>query len=174
MAGTGINLDTTITTLSSANVTGLGAIDISNIGALAVTSATTNDGAITLAADNGTLTLTTVSAGGTGRNVTASTTTAGNIAVGSVSAAGDQVSLTAVGAITDANGATNNVTAFSLTATAGTCIKLGAPIDMLSSATLRGSGAIDISNSGALTVTSATTNDGAITLAADNGMLTLT
>src|SRR5258706_363541 len=78
MAGTGINLDTTITTLSSANVTGLGAIDIRNSGALTVTSATTNDGAITLAADNGTLTLTTVSAGGIGRNVTASTTTAGN------------------------------------------------------------------------------------------------
>ncbi len=173
-AGTGINLDTTITTLTSANVTGAGAIDIRNAGALAVTSATTNDGAITLAADNGTLTLTSVSAGGIGRNVTASTTTVGDIAVGSVSAAGDQVSLTAVGSITDANGVANNVTASSLTATAGTGINLDTTITTLSSANVTGLGAIDIRNSGALTVTSATTNDGAIILAADNGTLTLT
>ncbi len=170
---TGINLDTTITTLTSANVTGLGAIDIRNSGALTVTSATTNDGAITLAADNGTLILTTVSAGGTGSNVTASTTTAGDIAVGSVSAAGGQVSLTAVGAITDANGGANNVTASSLTATAGAGINLDTTITTLTSANVSGTGAIDIRNSGALTVTSATTTDGAITLAADNGTLTL-
>ncbi len=173
-SGTGINLDTTITTVTSANVTGTGAIDIRNSGALTVTSATTNDGAITLAANNGTLTLTTVSAGGTGRNVTASTTTAGDIVVGSVSAAGDQVSLTAVGSITDANGATNNVTASNLIATAGTGIDLDTTVTTLSSASVTGTGAIDIRNSGALTVTSATTNDGAITLAADNGTLTLT
>src|SRR5258706_11649467 len=134
MAGTGINLDTTITALTAANVTGTGAIDIRNSGALTVTSATTTDGAITLAADNGTLTLTTVSAGGMGRNVTASTTTAGDISVGRVSAAGDQVSLTAVGSIIDANGATNNVTASNLIATAGTGINLDTTIPKQTSA----------------------------------------
>src|SRR5258706_155191 len=150
MAGTGINLDTTISTLSWANVTGPGAIDIGNSGALTVTSATRNDGAITLAADNGTLTLTTVSAGGIGRNVTATTTTAGDIAVGSVSATGDQVSLTAVGSITDANGGANNPTASRLTATAGTCIELDTTITTLTAANVSGTGAIDIRNSGAL------------------------
>src|SRR5258706_4999919 len=121
----------------------------------------------------GSLTLTTVSAGGTGRNVTATTTTAGDIAVGSVSAAGDQVSLTAVGAITDANGGANNVTASSFTATARTGIDLCTTITTLTSANVSGTRAIDIRNNGALTVTNATTNDGAITFAADNGTLTL-
>src|SRR5258705_6647408 len=109
---------------------------IGNSGARTARSAPTNDGAIPPAADSGTLTLTTVTAGGTGRDVTATTTTAGNIAVGSVSAAGDQVSLTAAGAITDANGGTNKETASSPTATARTRIALDTPITTLNSANL--------------------------------------
>src|SRR5258706_11700033 len=87
-----------------------------------------------------------VSAGGTARNVTATTTTAGNIAVGSVSAGGDQVSLTAVGAITDANGAANKGTASSLTASDRTRIDLYTTITTLTSPNVTGTRAIANSN----------------------------
>src|SRR5262249_14438923 len=125
-AVTGIDLDTTITTVTSANVTGTGAIDINDLaGGLVVTSATTNDGAITLNATGGDLTLTTVTAGGTDRTITATTTTSGNINVGVLTALLDTVTLSAAAAITDGNGAANNVSATNLLLRATTGIGSG-------------------------------------------------
>ena len=92
----GIDLDTTITTPTSASVTGIGAIDINDTaGGLIVTSATTANGAITLNATGGDSALATVTANGTA-NILATTTTSGNIFVGNVSAIGDTITLTAI------------------------------------------------------------------------------
>jgi filamentous hemagglutinin family protein len=171
-AATGIDLDTTVSTLSSANVTGAGSIDISNTGAMSVTSATTTNGNIELNATGGNLTIGTVSAGGAGSDVTLSTVTSGDIQLGTVTAP-DTVKLTSAGAITDTNGAATNVTANSLTASAVSGIDLDTAITTLNSATLTGAGNIDISNTGALTVTGMSTPNGSIILNATGGSLTV-
>src|SRR5260221_2353640 len=69
----------------------------------------------------------------------------------------DVVTLNAAGAIVDANGAASNVTASSLTATAGTGINLDTTITTLTSANVTGLGPIDIRHNCTLTVTTATT-----------------
>jgi autotransporter-associated beta strand protein len=183
-AATGIDLDTTITTLTSANVTGIGAIDINDLaGGLIVTSATTNDGAITLNATGGDLTLTSVIAGGTGRDITATTTTSGNILVALVDASGDNLSLTAAagGAINEsaADGTADLIAATATLAGPAGIGNLGTievNFTTLTSATTTGANAaIDLSDlAGGLVVTTATTADGAITLNATGGDLTLT
>ena len=182
-AATGIDLDTTIGTLTSANVTGTGAIDLSDTaGGLVVTSATTNLGTITLNATSGDLTLTAVTAstaGGVG-NVVASTTTSGNILVNDVTAAGDNIQLTSVGTIDETGGdGTADLTSGTATLSAATGIGGSGTIEVnlttLTSASVSGTGAIDLSDTaGGLVVTSATTADGAITLNATGGDLTLT
>src|SRR5213075_1797697 len=110
--------------------------------------------------------------GGAGRDVTLTTTTSGNVVVGAVSAAGDAVSITAAGAIVDSNGAANNVTASSLTASAATGIDLDTTISTLTSAAVSSAGDIDINNTGALAVTTATTANGNITLTASTNETT--
>ncbi|OGT79553.1 MAG: hypothetical protein A3H91_15460, partial [Gammaproteobacteria bacterium RIFCSPLOWO2_02_FULL_61_13] len=182
-AVTGINIDTTIATLTSANVTGTGAIDISDTaGGMTVTSATTADGAITLNATGGDLTLTTVTATGTA-NITGTTTTSGNIVVGNVTAAGDNVSLTtAAGGAINEDGtadAAADITAATATLSSATGIGAAAQLEIdlttLTSATVSGTGAINLSDTaGGLVVTTATTNDGAITLSAVGGNLVMT
>lgn len=95
-------------TLTLATTTGPDAhIAIADVaGGLTVADAHTTDANITLSAIAGDLTLTNVTAGGPGRNVTASTTTSGNIPVDEVRAAGGNLSLTAAscGAITEVLG----------------------------------------------------------------------
>jgi filamentous hemagglutinin family protein len=174
-AATGINTDTTITTLTLASVTGTGDIDISDTaGGLAVTSATTNDGTITLNATGGNLAITTVTAAGAGADVTLTTTTSGDITLGAVTAP-DVVTLNAAGAITDTNAGAANVLAASLSATAATGINTDTTITTLTLASVTGTGDIDISDTaGGLAVTSATTNDGTITLNATGGNLAIT
>lgn len=94
------------------------------------------------------------------------TTTSGNLAINAITATGLTVTLNAAGAITDANGATSNIDATALDATAAGGIDLDTAIDMLTAA--GGAGTINISDADALTVTSAATTDGAITIAAGN------
>src|SRR5207247_5289937 len=65
-----------------------------------------------------------VTAGGAGGDVTL-TTVAGNIAVNTVSAVGDRVTLNAAAAITDLNGAAHNITATDLVLKATTGIGTG-------------------------------------------------
>ncbi|TXT37697.1 MAG: hypothetical protein FD138_590, partial [Planctomycetota bacterium] len=170
-SATGVDLDTTITTLTNASASGIGAIDINDLaGGLVVTSATTADGAITLNAAGGDLTLTTVTATGTSRNVVASTTTSGHILVNSVTAAGDNIQLTSAGAINEtAADGTADLTSGTATLSAATGIGGTGTIEVdfttLTSATVSGTGVIDLSDTATgLTVTLATTNDGTITL----------
>jgi hypothetical protein len=100
-AATGIDLDTLITTLTAATLSGNGSMDISDAaGGLTVTSASTANGSITLNATSGDLTLTSVTAGGS-NNVTLSTTTSGSILVDSVTAAGDRITITSAGGIAE-------------------------------------------------------------------------
>jgi trimeric autotransporter adhesin len=122
----GVDLDTSVSTLTSANVTGVGSIDISNIGALTVTSATTANGNIALNATGGDLAITTVTAGGSGGNVTLSTTTSGAVLLGAVSAP-NTVAVNSAGAIADTNGGTNNITA--VTANLVAVTNIGASVD---------------------------------------------
>ncbi len=180
-AATGIDLDTTIATLTSANVTGTGAIDINDLaGGLAVTSATTADGAITINATGGNLDATTVTAVGTGRNVTLSTTTSGNVNVGNVTAAGDNIAITSVGNIEElgADGGAD-LTSATMNLTSATGVGNANQIEIdattLTNASVSGTGAINLSDlAGGLAVTSATTNNGNITLNATSGNLNLT
>jgi hypothetical protein len=175
-AQTGIDLDTTIATLTLADVLGIGAINISDTaGGLAVTTATTFDGDITLNAAGGDLTVTTVTASGTGADVQLSTTTSGDVNVGAVTAAGDTVTITSAGAITDGNGATVNIVADSLSATAQDGIDLDTTIATLTLASVLGTGNINIADTDGLIVTSATTATGGdITLSATGGDLDVT
>jgi trimeric autotransporter adhesin len=100
---------------------------IAEFDAVTVTSATTNHGTVVITS-GGTMIATAVTAGGSGRNVRL-TTSSGDIALGLVMAEGDTVLLQAAGAITDNNGATNNVNAASLALTAAAGIGAGDAIE---------------------------------------------
>jgi fibronectin-binding autotransporter adhesin len=155
-AGTGIDVDVNGVTLS-ASVTGIGNMDIADTaGGLQVTSAATTNGSIVLSAAGGDLVLINVAANGTG-NVNATTTTSGNIVVGSVTAIGDTVTLTAVGAITDSNGITNNVTSNSFVASATSGIDLDTAIALLTASTTGANADILIDEADDLSVTSIST-----------------
>jgi hypothetical protein len=175
-AQSGIDLDTTIATLTLADVLGIGAINISDTaGGLAVTTATTADGDITLNATGGDLTVTTVTANGTGADVQLSTTTSGDVNVSLVTAAGDTVTINSAGAITDGNAGAVNIVADSLSATAQTGIDLDTTITTLTLASVLGTGNINIADTDGLIVTSATTATGGnITLDATGGDLDVT
>src|SRR6185503_4784871 len=85
--------------------------------------------------------------------------TAGDLTVGSVTAAGDIVNLFASGAITDGDGG-NDVTALGLRLGAGTGIGSGAdPLETtVTNLTFEtGTGSISLTNTGALTLTNSVT-----------------
>jgi hypothetical protein len=172
-AAAGIDLDTTITTLTLATAGGTGDIDIADTDGLVVTSATTANGDITLSAIGGDLDVTSANAGGTG-DIQLTTTTSGNVNVGTVTATGDDVTITSAGAITDANGAAANVIASTLSATAQTGIDLDTTITTLTLANVLAAGTINIADTDGLAVTTATTFDGNITLSAIGGTLDVT
>jgi len=67
-------------------------------GALTVTSAVTTDGNITISADDANLTAATITAGGSGNDVTLTTTNSGNVYVDNVTA-NDQIAITSAGLI---------------------------------------------------------------------------
>ena len=157
-AGTGIDLDTTVDTITAA-VTGTGNIDLNDVDAVTLTSVTTADGSIDVTS-GGTLSATLVNAGGVGNNI-ALTATTGDLAVGSVMAAGDTISLNAAGSITDSNGATINVTASLLLAQAGTGIDLDTDVDGIN-AEVTGTGGINLNEADDVLLTSIVTNDGNI------------
>ena len=66
-----------------------------------MTSATTTDGAITLSNAAAALTATTVTAAGSSRNITLTTTTSGTLTAGTLTATGDTITLTSAGSIVD-------------------------------------------------------------------------
>jgi hypothetical protein len=168
-SATGIDLDTTIATATLLSVDGYGAIAVDDTaGGLTVTSATTNNGSIALTAAGGNLTLASVTAGSM-QSVSATTTASGNIAVGLVTATGAAVTFVSAGAITDTNGATANVVADSLSDVGHRDRPRHDDRDG-DAAVGHGYGAIAVDDTaGGLTVTSATTNNGSITLTAAGG-----
>ncbi|MGH8720303.1 MAG: beta strand repeat-containing protein [Burkholderiales bacterium] len=168
----GIDLDTTIAMLASANVTGAGNINISDTaGGLAVTSAITANGNVNLNATGGDLTVTTVAPAGAGADATLTTTTSGNISLGLVTATG-QVVLSSAGAITDNNGFANNVTANNLTATSATGIDLDTMVNATTTANVTGAGDIFLRDTAAPPqTTSANTANGNVALTDSNAIV---
>jgi fibronectin-binding autotransporter adhesin len=152
-------LRTSVTTVTSASTTGAGsAIFLTETDGVTLTSVTTTDGAVTIAA-GGTVTATSVTAGGTARDVRI-TTTGGtsDIALGLVTAAGDLVSLNAGGAITDNNGASNNIASATLALQATTGIGSTDAIETALTGSAQfafvntTSGDVQVTNTGALNV----------------------
>jgi len=95
------NDSTQATTLQSFTTAGTAAnITFSQVGggALTVTSAVTTDGNITISADDANLTAATITAGGSGNDVTLTTTNSGNVYVDNVTA-NDQIAITSAGLI---------------------------------------------------------------------------
>ncbi|MEW6486101.1 MAG: filamentous hemagglutinin N-terminal domain-containing protein, partial [Pseudomonadota bacterium] len=106
-------------------ITGTGDIDFDQTGggALTVFSALTNDGSIDISTAGAGLTATLVQAGGAARNIILTTTGSGNVTVGDVTAEGDQTTITAAGSILDdTDNGTTNITANTISLTAGTDI----------------------------------------------------
>ena len=162
--------------------TGTGRITVDNDatggGSATFTTVASSDGTITLRVASGRLTATTVTAGGAG-DARLLTTTSGDVIVGSVTATGNDVTITSAGQINDnANDALADITAAttSLTATSGIGVTSGS-LDVDATTITRVSAAtggvflnlLDANNSG-VTVTSATaTTTGDIVLTATSG-----
>ena len=157
-AATSISLDTAIDSTTSSVSGAGGALSLNETDALTVTSATTNNGAITISS-GGEQTATLVNSGAQDSNLIATT---GDLKVGSVTAANTGLTAT-TGSITDENAGTVNVTSGVLTATSATGIDLDTTIAS-TTANVTGTGNIDLNETDALTVTSATTTDGTITI----------
>ncbi len=133
-AGSGIDLDTAITTLTLASVTGVGGIDLSDAGTLAVTAATTANGDLTITSTDD-MTVSAVTAGGSG-------------AVATLNAVG------AASEVLDGNAGATNVTAGGLVALSGAGVGTGDALET----NVRffegtgGTGGIALANAGALTL----------------------
>ncbi len=175
-AGSGINLDTAIGTLTSASLSAAGNIDIRNSsGNFTVTSATTANGAITLSTIDGGLNLGTITASNNG-SITGTVSGVGSILVDNVTTGG-VLTLTAIGSINELGsdpGIDLAASSAFLTAPAGigNSGTLATNFTTLTAST-SGGASIDLSNATNLTVTSATTGGGSIVLNAD-GNLTVT
>ncbi len=139
-------IDTSAGSITASSANG---IWITETDAVTITSATTTNGDIEIQS-GGTMTATTATAGGAGKNVRL-TTTAGDIALSLATAAGDGVLLQAAGAITDGNGAANNVDATNLITVSSTGTALDTTIANLSSSNTT-SGSVTIANTGNLTI----------------------
>jgi autotransporter-associated beta strand protein len=154
------DIDTTANQLSavttgSPNPGGHG-IWITETNAVSLVNVTTADGVIVIDA-GGTLDVTNVSAGGTGRNVRLRTIGSGNLNLQSVSAAGDSILLDAVGDITDANGPATNISAANLALRSGGGIGSGNALEttvtnLSAQASASPVGNILVANTGALTL----------------------
>jgi hypothetical protein len=188
-AVTGINLDTTIGSISATNATS-GDIDISEADDLSVLGISAPGQTVILAAGGAILdgngpasnviadsltasAVTGITLGTTITNLTATNTTSGGIVIGetddlnvlTVSATGQTVNLTAGGAITDGNAAAVNVTAASLIVGASTGISLDTTIINLL-ANNSTSGGIDINETDDLNVSTVSAAGQTVTLAA--------
>ena len=154
VAGAMSQIDTAAASITATSANG---IWIGELDTVAITNATTTNGIIEIVS-GGTMTATNVVAGGA--SDLRLTTTAGDIVVSVVDAAGDSVLLQAAGAITDGNGSANNITATNLNAVAGTGIgTAGNAIEtsITNLAASGGTGGVFVTNTGDLTITNLTT-----------------
>ncbi|ABK43301.1 filamentous hemagglutinin family outer membrane protein [Magnetococcus marinus MC-1] len=127
-----------------------------------VTATTTSGGIYLNELGSGGLTITAATAVGSDANV--SITGAGDIALGVITAKGDDVTLVSAGKITDNNGAANNVTADILNVTGPNGVEgLETSITQLSS-----TGSTDIVNAGAMAITKASLEGGSSSFIAES------
>ncbi len=180
-SGTGV-VDVTNAATGAVTVNSLtndtGAVDYAQTGGrtLDVTSAsTTTSGTITITNAGANLTATSVSAG-TGAaadgDVSLTTTGSGTVLLGSVSAAADTVSVSGAAAISDNNGAANNVTALRWNATADSGMGFGDAIETTIgelNATNATSNTIEVTEADGFTVLQAANTNGDVTLISTTG-----
>ncbi len=159
----------------TANVSGVGALNLTdNTGGLTVTSAQTTNGAISIASSGGTLTLASLTAGGAGRSITASSNS--DLLVANATASGDTITLTAGGKLDESNpDAGADLTGTNLVLSAGSGVgRLEANASNLT-ADVTGTGDLELTRlAGNLNVTHAATANGKVDLLADAGRLTAT
>ena len=169
-----ISLTNTVSPLTITGITqyGGGNITVGN------TSGSVIVGGTGISAGTGTVSLTATGGGSNVRlNASVSSgavilTAANNVELdaGTITSGGSVTLTATAGAIIDGNGPSSlNVSATSLSATAATGINLDSAISTLTSANVTSTGDISIRNTSDMTVTSATTNNGGITLQAANG-----
>ncbi|MFM7072401.1 MAG: beta strand repeat-containing protein, partial [Planctomycetota bacterium] len=106
----------------TASVSGAGALDVQDTaGGLNVVSATTSNGAVTIAAVGGDLSVSSATAGGSSTNMTLTKTTSGNITLTNLTNTGDRVTVNSAGSIIDSLDTLTDITADGvvLIATAG-------------------------------------------------------
>ncbi len=162
-------LDIDTPTVTNVAVSGTGDITLRDVsGGLSVTRADTNDGAVSITAENGPLSLGDVIVRGTGKNLTASNTGSGDLQVGNVSAAGDAIFLTSAGKVLELGGDPEaDLTATDLNVTSQGLGDTGATIEtqiVRLSAAVTGTGRIILLEKDSLQVPSATTANGSINL----------
>ncbi|WP_437223375.1 hypothetical protein SH661x_003192 [Planctomicrobium sp. SH661] len=160
-SGSGINLGTTINTLT-AQVTGAGAIQITETNAVTLTDVKTANGSIGVIAGGNITATSVVSQTDADANDITLTSQTGNIAVQSVNAGtvnGDVI-LNAAGTISSI-GVGPHLIADDLNATSGSGINLGTTINTLT-AQITGAGAIQITETNAITLTDVKTANGSI------------
>ncbi|MFO0885669.1 MAG: hypothetical protein U0894_16030, partial [Pirellulales bacterium] len=180
----GIDLDTTIATLT-ANTTSvfpaLGPIRIDETDAITLTSVITQSGSITVNA-GGTVTATNVVSSTDASNVITIVTSAGDILAGNISASGDTVDLNAAGSIEElGSDGTPDIVAdiMHLTAVSGIgalgTIEINTDVDPARglTASVTGTGPIDLRDVSGMRVISATAANGNITLVASTSNLTI-
>jgi len=180
VTGTSISADSTtgainLDSLATAGVTvtslttDTGSIQFDQTGGqtLSVTLASTTDGAITLTNDDAALTVTSVTAGGS-NNIQLTTITGGNVALGAVDAAGNQVTVTSAAAIEDdgTDDGTAEIVAATIDLNAATGIGADGSFDItgasISANTTTGAINLDSLATAGVTVTSLTTDTGSI------------
>ncbi len=177
--GLGNPLEIDATTLVTSTVTGpLSVVDTA--GGLQVDSATANDGLIRIVANNGDLRVQTATAGGTGHNVTLTTSGSGDLYVGAVTALDDTIFQTSAGRIEElGSDASADLTAkrinFVSQTGVGTLGTLEFDATTVSNAVVNQTGGLDLRDTaGGVVVTNASTHEGALKLTSDGGTLTLT
>ncbi len=192
-----IDVDTTVASLD-ASTSAAGDILIDETDAINLLDVDTTDGTITVNADNGDLTATDVVAGTSG-NVNLTTITSGDVLLGTVTAAGNTVTVDSADEINGINSANittgdtldldaiNGIGNVEPLKTASSSISadttdgnidinndLATAVEATSLTTGTGTINFDQTGSGDLTVTSAATSDGTITVTVDDGSLTAT
>ena len=172
-AATGIDLDTTVNTLTG-HVTGIGALNINETDGITLTDVDTANGPLTITAGGAVVATDVASLTDADANDISITTTAGGIAVGSIAAgAGAAADVTldgGTGAITDGNGAAVNVVADDLNATATTGIDLDTTVNSLNGH-VTGVGALNINETDGITLTNVDTANGPITITAGGAVV---
>ena len=179
MGTDGSRINTTVAEVLSGSSSGAGGIYLNETDALTLTSLSNANGLIDVAAGGALTAVSVATTGGTDSDDIILTTTAGDIELGTISAAGDaDVSLSSAAAITDAD-TNSSVTADDLSFSAGGAVgaaaaRINTTVAEVLSGSSTGTGGIYLNETDAVTLTSLSNANGAIdvksagTLTVDN------